>query len=200
MNKPLRATALALSLLTLQISLPGCFGKWALTTKLYGVNASIGDRWLRSIVTFVFVVIPVYGFCGLIDWVIFNTIEFWSGSNPIASSTTQTAADGSAVRLSLSDDGSELRVELANPGKLPGVLVLKMDGDNAQLRDGAGALVASLETQADGSSSVRAADGKLLDEKSAGQRESLASALRAGGDAVVAELELQSGRRVATAR
>jgi len=68
---------LALSLLT-----SGCYGSFALTKKLYDFNGTIADPIARSIITvgamFAFI------FTGLGDWAIFNTIEFWTGKNPIS--------------------------------------------------------------------------------------------------------------------
>ncbi|CAN5378056.1 hypothetical protein BH11BAC2_BH11BAC2_21730 [soil metagenome] len=62
----------------------GCYGKFALTGKLYDWNGQIGDKFVNSLVFFVLCVIPVYPAAAFVDAVIFNLIEFWSGSNPIA--------------------------------------------------------------------------------------------------------------------
>jgi len=60
----------------------GCFGKFQLTRNLYDINKSVKDKYLRSAVTWIFV-IP-YGLTGFLDFAVFNLIEFWSGENPIA--------------------------------------------------------------------------------------------------------------------
>lgn len=60
----------------------GCFGKFQLTRRLYDVNRSVEDKYLRSAVTWLFA-IP-YGFTAFLDFFVFNLIEFWSGENPIA--------------------------------------------------------------------------------------------------------------------
>lgn len=65
-------------------SLQGCYGKFALTRKVYTMNGQVGDKFLRSGLTWVFLIVPVYGIAGLADFVVFNTIEFWSGKNPVA--------------------------------------------------------------------------------------------------------------------
>lgn len=67
-------------------SLSGCFGNFALTRKIYAVNASVADRNLRNVVTWAFIIVPVYGLAGVVDLFIFNTIEFWSGRNPVLAS------------------------------------------------------------------------------------------------------------------
>ena len=60
----------------------GCFGKFQLTRNLYDINKSVEDQYVRSVVTWLFV-IP-YAFTGILDFAVFNLIEFWSGENPIA--------------------------------------------------------------------------------------------------------------------
>ena len=85
----------------------GCFGKFQLTRKLYDVNQSIDEKYIRSAATWIFV-IP-YALTGILDFVIFNVIEFWSGENPVAGAkVTKVYAqgDGKTV-LTLSRDGSE---------------------------------------------------------------------------------------------
>ena len=62
----------------------GCYGKFALTTKLYKWNGSLGDKFVNSVVMWVLMIIPVYSLVGFIDLVILNVIEFWTGKNPMA--------------------------------------------------------------------------------------------------------------------
>lgn len=79
-----RITAAILAMVIAMVSLQGCYGKMALTRKVYNVNGQVGDKFLRSLVTWVFIIVPVYGISALVDFVVFNTIEFWSGRNPVA--------------------------------------------------------------------------------------------------------------------
>ncbi|WP_298431890.1 DUF3332 family protein [Geobacter sp.] len=65
-------------------TLGGCFGRFALVRKIYQVNSQVNDKYVRSLVTWAFIIIPVYQVSGLVDFLVFNTIEFWKGSNPIA--------------------------------------------------------------------------------------------------------------------
>lgn len=68
----------------LSLSLTGCFGSFTLSRKVYDFNASMGDKFLQSIVMWVFWIAPVYGTVMFIDVAVLNLIEFWSGSNPLA--------------------------------------------------------------------------------------------------------------------
>ena len=76
-------TRLIITLL-LGTTLSGCFGKFGLTRKIYQANSNVNDKVARSLVTWAFILVPVYGIAGLLDFVIFNTIEFWGGRNPVA--------------------------------------------------------------------------------------------------------------------
>jgi 3D (Asp-Asp-Asp) domain-containing protein len=84
----------------------GCFGKFQLTRKLYDINQSIDEKYVRSAATWIFV-IP-YAVTGLLDFVVFNVIEFWTGENPVAEAkVTKVYAQGNGrTVLSLSRDGS----------------------------------------------------------------------------------------------
>lgn len=64
-------------------TLSGCYGNFALTRKVYQANGQVGDKFLRSGLTWVLVILPVYGLAALVDFVLFNTVEFWSGTNPV---------------------------------------------------------------------------------------------------------------------
>lgn len=81
--RKLAKPALFIGLLSLGFAQTGCFGEFALTRKAYNWHASIGNKFLRSLLWW----IPmgfVYGITVMIDSVILNLIEFWSGSNPMS--------------------------------------------------------------------------------------------------------------------
>ncbi|MHB1013552.1 MAG: DUF3332 family protein [Desulfobacteria bacterium] len=84
----------------------GCFGKFQLTRKLYDINRSIDEKYVRSAATWLFV-IP-YAVTGLLDFIVFNVIEFWSGENPVAEAkVTKVYAQGTGKAvLTLSREGS----------------------------------------------------------------------------------------------
>lgn len=74
--KPM-ACMLACGLLT-----TSCVGSFGLFNKLLSWNKNLSNKFVNELV---FILIsPAYVVCGLADVVVLNTIEFWSGSNPIA--------------------------------------------------------------------------------------------------------------------
>lgn len=82
--KKLRILSLASFLLAAGIFCNSCYGPFNLTVKLHSWNSTIGGKWANTAVFFAFVIIPVYGVTAVLDAFIFNSIEFWSGSNPIS--------------------------------------------------------------------------------------------------------------------
>jgi len=108
----------------------GCFGKFQLTRKLYEVNRSVEDKYLRSAVTWLFVV--PYGLTAFLDFVVFNVIEFWSGENPVAAgpSSKTYLLDGGQAAMTVSRDGAATVavLETFDGGRRTAVLVVRDDG------------------------------------------------------------------------
>ena len=62
-----------------------CVGSFALHRKLVDWNQGISSKFVNELVYLACNIIPVYPICYLADALVINSIEFWSGSNPIAS-------------------------------------------------------------------------------------------------------------------
>ena len=65
------------------LQMQGCYGKFALTRKLYAWNGTLGDKWINSLATFALIAVQVYSVAGIVDYVVLNTMEFWTGKNPV---------------------------------------------------------------------------------------------------------------------
>lgn len=76
----LAGIVLSVSLLAQQ----GCIGSFQLVTGLYEWNKGVGSKWVQELVFLALNIIPVYGLAAAGDVIIFNLIEFWTGSNPLA--------------------------------------------------------------------------------------------------------------------
>lgn len=61
-----------------------CIGSFGLFNKVLSWNKSIGDKWVNELVFLACNIVPVYSVTFFIDTVILNSIEFWTGSNPVA--------------------------------------------------------------------------------------------------------------------
>ena len=71
----------------------GCIGHFRLTSSLLSWNKQLSNKFVNELVFLGLTVMPVYFFSLMGDAFIFNTIEFWSGNNPISS----TVEGGDAV-------------------------------------------------------------------------------------------------------
>lgn len=61
-----------------------CVGSFGLFNRLSSWNNTIGNKFVNELVFLAFNIIPVYGVAYLADALVINSIEFWSGSNPMA--------------------------------------------------------------------------------------------------------------------
>ncbi len=61
-----------------------CIGSFGLHNRLLSWNQSIGDKFVNELVFLACNIVPVYPVAYLADALVINSIEFWSGSNPMA--------------------------------------------------------------------------------------------------------------------
>ena len=61
-----------------------CVGSFGLFNRLSSWNQSVGNKFVNELVFLAFNIIPVYGVAYLADALVINSIEFWSGSNPVS--------------------------------------------------------------------------------------------------------------------
>ena len=85
----LLATTVASSIL-----FSSCIGSFGLTNKLLTWNRSIDSKFVNELVFIAFWIVPVYEISALADVLVINSIEFWSGSNPVADVGNVKTIDG----------------------------------------------------------------------------------------------------------
>ncbi len=94
------------ALLCGSLAISSCIGTFGLTNKVLDWNRGVGDKWINELVFIALNVVPVYEISLFIDGVILNTIEFWTGSNPIAAGQTQKIQGNNAEYMVVStEDG-----------------------------------------------------------------------------------------------
>lgn len=64
-----------------------CIGSFRLTNKVLSWNNQISNKFVNELVFLAFWILPVYEVTGIADLLVINTIEFWSGRNPMQAST-----------------------------------------------------------------------------------------------------------------
>ena len=90
MHKPGRMAVMGVAAALL---LSGCYGPFTLTKRVHAWNGQVSEN--HCVVEGVFLVcawLPVYGIATLADAVIFNSVEFWTGENPLESAQLDETA------------------------------------------------------------------------------------------------------------
>ena len=92
-----------------------CIGSFGLFNKFAEINTSLTkSKFVNGILGFIF--IPVYGICLAADWVVLNTIEFWTGS-PLLASVGETrhvvGGNGHSYVIVTEKDGYRIQDETA---------------------------------------------------------------------------------------
>lgn len=73
------------------LTLTSCIGSYALFNKVRSWNEqATGSKFLNELIFVGLWIVPVYEVSMLADTFVLNSIEFWSGSNPVADTGTKT--------------------------------------------------------------------------------------------------------------
>ena len=113
-----------------------CVGSFSLFNKLASWNKdATGSKFLNEII---FIVIsPAYAVCSVADVLVLNSIEFWSGSNPIASNVGKTVKvqgqDGRYYAVKTLKNGYEVK---APTGEVYAFIYDKTNDSWSQMQDG----------------------------------------------------------------
>ena len=109
-------TVAAVTLCAGSLMFSSCIGSFALTNKLLSWNNQVGSKFVNELVFLAFWILPVYEVSGLADILVINTIEFWSGSNPVAQG--RTVIDGQDGRYLVDCDGKGYTITSENDGSV----------------------------------------------------------------------------------
>jgi len=89
-----------------------CIGSFGLFNRVLDWNKqATGNKFLNELIFLV--ISPAYAVCGVADFLVLNTIEFWSGNNPIAANVGKTqnvmGSDGRMYAVTTLKDGYEIK-------------------------------------------------------------------------------------------
>ena len=138
--------ALMVLVATLSGSGGGCIGRMAVTREVSKFNLEVTkEQWPREITFFVLHVFPAYPLAYLVDLFVVNSIEFWTGTNPV--SGEQRLAKVGDTRIARGHDGEYAVSTLREDGSVD-VHVYASDGSGhflnlAQTKNGVAARDAS---------------------------------------------------------
>ena len=142
-NRWLRAAAIVTIVAFMPLASTACFGKFQLIRKVYKFNKEVDpDKWVQWFVFIVLSVVPIYGLAALIDAVFANSVEFWTGENPIIAGTSRTlyGENGEIVRATFNGDRTIDLVVIEADGTTHALSVAR-EGDTLAARDADGFLL-----------------------------------------------------------
>lgn len=97
-----------------------CIGSFSLTKSVMDWNSNVGKKFVNELVFVAFWILPVYEVTALADLLVLNSIEFWSGNNPVSAYTKvvntdhgryMIACDGKGYTITHEDTGYEYRLD-----------------------------------------------------------------------------------------
>ena len=167
----MRRTQRWIAMVMAGLMLSGCYGPFYLTRKIYNWNGQVGDKWVNEIVFLVCTWLPVYGLASAADAIIFNSIEFWTGKNPLtmadAGKDVHIVRGDSEAVMSYDPKSQAMQIQQFKDGHAaPGLTVRHLDGMTVAT-DPEGHTLFTAQTKADGSVVVHDAQGKEIASYSA---------------------------------
>ncbi len=176
-RKAICAAMAATLLLGAGVAGAGCFGPFRLSKRLHKWNGRVSeDRWGKEIIFFTLCAIGVYPVCLTIDALVFNSIEFWTGNNPLEgndkekSEAPRKLTNGDEViALAPSPEGNAVAIERFRAGSPAGSVRIESCGDLAVATDGSGRTLYTATRTPEGGRIVTDASGRTVAEYSAAE-------------------------------
>jgi hypothetical protein len=146
----------------------GCTGSFNLTRKVYNFHRSQTDKWSDELCFLLVALTPIYGLATFADAIIFNSIEFWTGKNPIdmasIPSQSRMAAGHNKVLMSYNTKNDQVQVALANHG-----FIFEHTATGVIAKNDKGQVLYSSVQSENGDVAIYNAQGKLVKNYPAGQ-------------------------------
>ncbi len=161
-----------LLIISLLLSVAGCYGSFQLITKVHKFNGTLGNKWVNELGFLVMNIIPVYGVAGFVDAIVLNTIEFWTGSNPMAAndgSRTYAMPEGS-IAFNSQDQSYTFKQIIDGKEK---IVRLTTNNGITTATDENGTVLARTERSVNGGVTVFDANGNVVSTLTQAQVESM---------------------------
>lgn len=78
-------TVLVCAMLSGSVLFSSCIGSFGLWNSLKDWNQGVSNKFVNELIFLAFHIVPIYEVAYLADVLVLNSIEFWSGSSPVAS-------------------------------------------------------------------------------------------------------------------
>jgi hypothetical protein len=166
-----------------------CYGPFNLTKNVYHWNSNIkgssevNEKWMKEFVFFGMIIIPVYMFATLLDAFVFNSIQFWTGDNPVKG--TDAGGDGATrvvrlggitVTMAESDRGTTVTYE--RNGIVERRATIETSATGYRLINETGDLLAEAEMGQDGSVTLLDRDCQVVRQWTSDQLLALAGEVK----------------------
>lgn len=161
------------ALMAVVILCAGCTGSFMLTKTVHGFHRSMDNKWVDEVLFLGCCWLPIYGLALVGDAIILNSVEFWTGDNPMES------ADASGPRVltagsmditmthNVSDD--TILINIGTDSGVERTLVLSRSADGVSVAEAGGVALYSASADDNGGVSVYDAQGKLVRHSTADQ-------------------------------
>lgn len=147
----------------------GCTGSFQLTRKVYNFHRSQSDKWMDEVLFLVVALVPVYSLASLADAVVFNSIEFWTGKNPVETASQpvqrRIVQDHQTLVLSYNPTGGQIAV--AGDKETQPRFVLERTGNSVIAKDAAGKILLTSQATPEGGIEVHDQQDRLVKAYSA---------------------------------
>ena len=98
-------SVIAVTLLCL-VGTTACFGSFTTLRRVYNWNETVdSDKWVKWAVFTAAMIVPVYPSATIFDLMFVNSVEFWSGRNPMAMGP-EASDTGDRLAMRLQPDGT----------------------------------------------------------------------------------------------
>jgi hypothetical protein len=148
----------------------GCFGHFPLTRGLYKMNSEIESGITRNVVFWGLAILPVYGGAMLVDALVPNLIDFWSGDEA-PKITVMADEEGRTLVFAPSADGGEALLTASDDGgrTLEQVRFVRVSDDLCEVRDTAGTVLGAARLNSAGGMDLTDGVGGVVRSFSAAQ-------------------------------
>lgn len=107
--KKFKIAVAAILLAGSSMTFTSCIGSFAAFHKVLEWNQGVGDKWVNELVFICLNIVPVYSVAITFDTLILNTIEFWTGSNPMQAYEKTVKTDKGTYLVKCDGKGYEIK-------------------------------------------------------------------------------------------
>ena len=137
-----------ITLLLVSFFATGCTGSFNLTRKVYNWHRQQDDKWLDEFGFLVCALLPIYGISTFADAIVFNSIEFWTGDNPVDGPMAAKSIQDGDNQATISYNKGNQQLTIASAEK-PTITVEKQ-GNMIVTKDTSGNVLSSAVINAQG--------------------------------------------------